>query len=233
MRAPSGSYGPEEEGVTARPVSLFVCIALEADADYRHGNETESRSQVSRVWEGDGDGAAQPKVLQSRVRHETAHGETEPEARHRSRLVDATDEGRVGEMSDPICEQAIASDAAPGHLTGFTRRIASSLAHLSDAWCVADASNTPGVLAAIRSLFLTRSVMANREAFEHFLIWDLDDDTARRLLFEVYDGLPDNPHAPAQRFVPRCERTRRGSSGASQQCSLWRDHLDDCEFDVG
>jgi len=94
-------------------------------------------------------------------------------------------------MRKPACEQAIDSEDAPGHLTGFTRRIAAALAHLSDAWSVADHTNTAGVVAAIRSLFLTRSVMENREAFEYYLIWDLGEDTARRLLFEVYDGLPD------------------------------------------
>jgi hypothetical protein len=43
-------------------------------------------------------------------------------------------------------------------LTGFSSRAVAALAHLREAWCIADETNRPGVEAAITSLLCTRSL---------------------------------------------------------------------------
>lgn len=82
------------------------------------------------------------------------------------------------------CEENLGlEDAERGALTGFTRRAAQALAHLREAWLVADTDNARAVEAAIAELFNGHSFSGkNRELFEHVLINGMDEEIASNLL---------------------------------------------------
>lgn len=100
------------------------------------------------------------------------------------------------------CEENLGlEDAERGALTGFTRRAAQALAHLREAWLVADTDNARAVEAAIAELFNGHSFQRNRGLFERVLIHGMDDGQAATLLMRlrphsascnVYDAGPCN-----------------------------------------
>jgi hypothetical protein len=73
-------------------------------------------------------------------------------------------------------------------LTGFSGRAIRALAHLREAWCVADPQNAAQVAAAIRVLLLSHSLAEIRSLCARVLTHGLDDGRAAEMLTAV--GLP-------------------------------------------
>lgn len=59
------------------------------------------------------------------------------------------------------CDRLGLTDDQEAGLTGFTSRMVGALAHLREAWCVADASNRVAVEHAIRGLLSGHSAADN------------------------------------------------------------------------
>jgi hypothetical protein len=60
-------------------------------------------------------------------------------------------------MDTPDCDDLGLTDDQRAVLTGFTGRTVRALAHLREAWCIADHINGPAVEASIRALVLADS----------------------------------------------------------------------------
>lgn len=124
-------------------------------------------------------------------------------------------------MAKPQCEHDCRSDRLGlqqeqlGALTGFTRRAFAALAHLREAWLVADAGNVRGVEAAIRGLLESRSMREARGLVAQALRNEVASDQAPGLLMAV--GLTAPGLVPAD--VPR------EGPGVSAVCGLchWRE----------
>jgi hypothetical protein len=91
----------------------------------------------------------------------------------------------------PECDHRGLSDGQLASLTGFTGRIVRALTHLREAWCIADASNKPGVEAAIRTLLETHSFTEPRFRViaETVLAHGLGEQTAETLVRAVQPPL--------------------------------------------
>lgn len=72
-----------------------------------------------------------------------------------------------------------------GALTGFTGRVIAALAHLREAWAIADDSNRPGIERAISAVLGTRSLSEahsnSRDLARDVLAQGLDEGSARQL----------------------------------------------------
>lgn len=84
------------------------------------------------------------------------------------------------------CERALEEYDGEHGLTGLTRRLGEALAHLADAWTIADHHNSPGIVWAIASLLVCSPyVTEHRADLERFLVWDLGERQGEKLLAEV------------------------------------------------
>lgn len=70
-------------------------------------------------------------------------------------------------------------------LTGYSHRTVRALAHLREAWCIADAGNQPGIATAIRAILGTRSIREMTGIAVAVLSWGLDAGRANELLHDV------------------------------------------------
>ncbi len=85
-------------------------------------------------------------------------------------------------MSDPVCNLTyLGRESAV--LTGWTWRVCSALAHLREAWCVADAQNRPAAEASIAALLGALLVRASNalECAERVLRHGLDEELGEQL----------------------------------------------------
>ena len=84
--------------------------------------------------------------------------------------------------SAPDCRRLGLSRAQAAALTGFTGRAAAALAHLREAWTVADPDNRRAVEAAIRALLAAHSFRDRRDDLAlAILIHGLDQGQAAQL----------------------------------------------------
>ena len=75
-------------------------------------------------------------------------------------------------MSDVrFCERAEEwlNEAERAALTGWTRRITSALAHLADAWTIADHTNAPRAVAAIAAIITASRSEGQRISWRYFV----------------------------------------------------------------
>lgn len=80
------------------------------------------------------------------------------------------------------CEQLGLPRPERAALTGFTGRAAAALAHLREAWCVADGGNRPWVEAAIRELLGAPELARRPARYEAVLAAGLDVGLAQALI---------------------------------------------------
>jgi hypothetical protein len=80
------------------------------------------------------------------------------------------------------CEHLGLSRSQLAALTGFTSRAVAALAHLREAWVIADGTNRPHVQAAINELLGARSCREIRPVCEAVLVAGLDPGQARAIL---------------------------------------------------
>ena len=83
------------------------------------------------------------------------------------------------------CDALGLTDAQRAALTGFSGWAIRALAHLREAWCVADPENRVGVEAAIRALVRTHSLQEIPRSCAAVLAYRLDDGLAAALLDAV------------------------------------------------
>lgn len=73
-------------------------------------------------------------------------------------------------MPSKSCERLKLTEEQEAELTGFSENVAGAIAHLRDAWNIADGGNTPGVVEAIAVLLArTRSCTEHPELFKGVL----------------------------------------------------------------
>lgn len=88
----------------------------------------------------------------------------------------------MADRRDCDAEQLGLEESERASLTGFTRRVAQGLAHLREAWSVADESNVRALERAFKAVFTARSVKESRGLFERVLTAGFDDEPTRELL---------------------------------------------------
>lgn len=82
---------------------------------------------------------------------------------------------------DPCELLGIAEDDL-GLLSGFTSRAFPALAHLREAWCVADASNRVAIEGALRALMLGHSFYEHTPWVKQVLTFGLSGELCREIL---------------------------------------------------
>jgi len=88
------------------------------------------------------------------------------------------------------CTKTLRDVGGAGFLTGFSRRALAALIHLRDAWCVADATNAPGIEVAMRAILNTRSMSERLDELKPFVVHTLDEGQAALLWRRITVGTP-------------------------------------------
>ncbi|MGH7730365.1 MAG: hypothetical protein ACRENJ_03855 [Candidatus Eiseniibacteriota bacterium] len=82
---------------------------------------------------------------------------------------------------DYDCDTLGLDDRQRAALTGFSSRVVGALAHLREAWCVADPENRAPLDMAIRALLATHSLAEIPASCDRVLTYGLDDGLAERM----------------------------------------------------
>jgi hypothetical protein len=96
-------------------------------------------------------------------------------------------------MDDPDCEQLGLTGSQRAALTGLTGKVVRAIAHLREAWCLADVHNAPVIEASIRALVCadSRAMRELRPLCVRVLTVGFDEQLAAEFLASV--GLGAEP----------------------------------------
>lgn len=87
------------------------------------------------------------------------------------------------------CDVLGLSSGERAALTGFTRRTVGALAHLREAWCIADPQNQAAVEAAIRKLLASHSLDDIRPICARVLTAGFDEGRGAEFLARIGLGV--------------------------------------------